>query len=226
MFQLVEKSFNSVYGKDVKDLKKLLYPYDCSMREHPKCQIITADQMSQVSQILLIRKMSLCFMISYPVHVQLSWNSCRIPDQLWRHRLTWFHRRGRGLNVGNFHTTTELITRGPIIRRQRHLRHLLIWMNIGRRSDTFEIFWSVVRVNPDKCEPHQTWSGANHFVCGGFLVGQKYHLVWCMCVSWTIPRNTTKSVIYHFSCSLVQDTFTSSRQYGGVVLWLLQFRCT
>ena len=51
MFQLVEKSFNSVYGKDVKDLKKLLYPYDCSMREHPKCQIITADQMSQLSQV-------------------------------------------------------------------------------------------------------------------------------------------------------------------------------
>ena len=96
----------------------------------------------------VIRKMSLCFMISYPVHVQLLWNSCRIPDHVWRHRLTWFHRTGRGLNVGNFHTTTELITRGPIIWRQRDLRHLLIWMNIGRRSDTFE----------SACEARQVWT--------------------------------------------------------------------
>ena len=26
-------------------------PHDCSIRERPKCQIITADQMSQLSQV-------------------------------------------------------------------------------------------------------------------------------------------------------------------------------
>ena len=29
-------------------------PYDCSIREHPKCQIITTDQMSQLSQVSLL----------------------------------------------------------------------------------------------------------------------------------------------------------------------------
>ena len=166
----------------------------------------------------VIRKMSLCFMISYPVHVQLSWNSCRIPDHVWRHRLTWFHRTGRGLNVGNFHTDDGINYSGsdnlapawsqapPHMNEHRQTqRHL------------WECVWSQTSVNPirhgqaptissaedSRWARNTTWSGA--------------------CVSWTIPRNTTKSVIYHFSGSLVQDTFTSSRQYGGDVLWLLQF---
>ena len=89
--------------------------------------------------------------------------------------------------------------------RQQTQRHL------------WECVWSQTSVNPIRhgqaptissaedswWARNTTWSGA--------------------CVSWTIPRNTTKSVIYHFSGSLVQDTFTSSRQYGGDVLWLLQF---
>ena len=36
-------------------------PHDCSIREHPKCQIITADQMSQLSQVFRIAPLG-CFL--------------------------------------------------------------------------------------------------------------------------------------------------------------------
>ena len=109
--------------------------------------------MSQVSQILLIRKMSLCFMISYPVHVQLSWNSCRIPDQLWRHRLTWFHRRGRGLNVGNFHTDDW-------INYPRSDNPAPAWSqappHMNEHRQTQRHLWDILVGSA--CEPRQVWT--------------------------------------------------------------------